>query len=486
MMKLEQLLENVAVESVRGSVDLSITGIAHDSRQVKEGGLFVAVPGENVDGAEFIAEALSSGAVAVVSQNDLGFGPHATHVQVEDARRALAELASAFYGDLSHKMKIVGVTGTNGKTTTTFMIRDVLRAGGFLPGLLGTVAYEVGGRTIPASRTTPEAPDIHAMLQQMYESACDAAVMEVSSHAIDLNRVHKINFAACVFTNLTQDHLDYHKNMETYFAAKARLFRELDEQDERTAIVNIDDAWGRRLLEEENARAAIITYGFDARADVRACNEKLTEKGSRFQVETPWGKAKVRLQLLGRFNIHNALAAIATGGQLGVDLPVMAEALGRIQSIPGRLEFVPNRSQKQVVVDYAHTDDALRNVLETLRECCRGKLVVVFGCGGDRDRGKRAMMGCVAAQLADFSIVTTDNPRKEEPSQIIGDIIEGFNDQKQYEVVLDRRAAIEKGLKTVGRRDILLIAGKGHETYQELKETVVPFDDREVVREILG
>ena len=208
MMKLEQLLENVAVESVRGSVDLSITGIAHDSRQVKEGGLFVAVPGENVDGAEFIAEALSSGAVAVVSQNDLGFGPHATHVQVEDARRALAELASAFYGDLSHKMKIVGVTGTNGKTTTTFMIRDVLRAGGFLPGLLGTVAYEVGGRTIPASRTTPEAPDIHAMLQQMYESACDAAVMEVSSHAIDLNRVHKINFAACVFTNLTQDHLD--------------------------------------------------------------------------------------------------------------------------------------------------------------------------------------------------------------------------------------------------------------------------------------
>ncbi len=484
-MKLSELLEHITMIGVKGDTAMEIGGLAYDSRQVKPGWLFVAIPGEKFDGSEYIADAVSRGAVAVVSETPVSLGSRVAHIQVPRARRALAEIAGAYFGDLSHQMTIVGITGTNGKTTTAYMIRDILRDGGFLPGLLGTVAYEVGTRTIPASRTTPEAPDIHAMFQMMKEAGCDAAVMEVSSHAIALQRVHGIDFNISVFTNLTQDHLDFHKDMDTYFNVKAEFFQMLEKRHERSAVINIDDPWGRKMLTERMLPANVVTYGFNVDAVVCASNIAMDVHGSRFDVSTPWGDRRFSLNLLGRFNIHNALAAIAAGGLCGISLECMAMSLERLASIPGRLERIPNRKGKQVFVDYAHTDDALKNVLKTLREICKGKLVVVFGCGGNRDRTKRPKMGRAASELADYSIVTSDNPRGENPGEIVADIIEGFEGRGHFEVVLDRRDAIEKGIHKIGRKDILLVAGKGHETYQEIKGTVIPFDDREIIREMI-
>jgi len=485
-MKLKDLIESIETQEIIGPETAEILGIAYDSREVKAGWLFVAVSGHQVDGAQFITEAVSRGAPAVVSENQLDLGSGVTHIRVPHARRALAELANVFYGDLSRAMTVVGVTGTNGKTTTTFMIRDMLRAGGFTPGLLGTVAYEMGDRSIPASRTTPEAPDIHAMFQQMKGFGCDAVVMEVSSHAIALSRVHGIDFNINVFTNLTRDHLDYHHDMDTYFNVKAQLFQTMEDKHDRKAVINIDDPWGVKLAEVCGIKADIMTYGFDDRAMVFAHKASVDSKGTRFSVSTPWGDARVCLQLLGRFNIHNALAALAAGGLCGVDLKTMVRTLEHISSIPGRLELVSNRRKKKIFVDYAHTDDALKNVLTTLREICKGRLLLVFGCGGNRDQGKRLEMGRVAAEQADYSFVTSDNPRNEDPGTIVADIMKGFEQQDDFEVVLDRREAIEKAVRSMGRKDILLIAGKGHETYQEFEGTIVPFDDREVVREILG
>jgi UDP-N-acetylmuramoyl-L-alanyl-D-glutamate--2,6-diaminopimelate ligase len=485
-MNLGQLLESVETVEVNGLLDVEIEGLAYDSRQVKPNWIFVAVPGHKKDGSEFITEALSKGAVAVVSENQFELGAQVAHIQVRRARRALAEIANAYYGELSHQMQMVGVTGTNGKTTTTYMIREILRGGGFLPGLLGTVAYEVGERTIPSSRTTPEAPDIHAMLQQMKEAGCDAAVLEVSSHAIALHRVHGIDFNINVFTNLTQDHLDYHKDMDTYFEVKSRLFQSLVKKHDHSAVINIDDPWGRKLVEEGKVEADVVTYGFNERAMVCASDASVDANGTTFNVFTPWGDSRIFLHLLGRFNIHNALAALAVGGLCGVDLERMAKSLELIRAIPGRLELIQNRKGKKVFVDYAHTDDALKNVLKTLREITKGKLMVVFGCGGNRDQGKRLKMGRVAAELADYSIVTSDNPRGENPGAIVADIIEGFSDQDKFKVELDRRKAIKKAIRKMSRKDILLVAGKGHETYQEIGGTVIPFDDRETVREIIG
>jgi len=480
-MKLEELIKAVNAQHINGPAETEISGIAYDSRRVGPGYLFVAVQGHLVDGTQYITAAVANGAAAVVSESELDLGVGCTHVQVPCARRALAEIATVYYGDLSRSLDVIGITGTNGKTTTAHMIRDLLRAVGRKPGLIGTVAYEIGERTIPASRTTPEAPDIHSMFQQMKETGCDSVVMEVSSHAIALQRVHGIDFKIGIFTNLTQDHLDFHGDIESYFKVKSGLFQGLEK-----AVVNLDDPWGRKLLDGKEPDAEMVTYGFDKQAMVRAHREAVTEKGCRFRVDSPWGSVKVRLQLLGRFNIHNALAAFTAGGLLGIDPNLMAKALADIQRIPGRLELIANRKKKKIFVDYAHTDDALRNVLTTLREITRGRLVVVFGCGGNRDRGKRRLMGLAAAELADYSIITSDNPRGEEPAVIAANIVDGFSSDDRYEIILDRYKAIAAGIAKTGRRDILLVAGKGHETYQEFDGTMVPFDDRETVRELIG
>ena len=332
-MKLNELIEKMTVLETAGSKEVEIVGLACDSRQVKPGWMFVAVPGTKADGADYIADAVAKGAVAVVSENRMEPGRGVAHVLVPRARRALAEAANAYYGDLSHRMDVVGVTGTNGKTTTAYMIRNILRDAGRAPGLLGTVAYEIGERIIPASRTTPESPDIHAMFQQMKERGCDSVVMEVSSHALALDRVHGIDFRVGVFTNLTQDHLDFHEDMESYFAAKARLFESLGKSPERRAVIKIDDPWGRRLAEEHGIAAGIVTYGFGECAQVRAREVSLGVGGTGFHVETPWGAGRVHLKLLGRFNVHNALAALAAGGILGVGFRQMVATMERLEAV---------------------------------------------------------------------------------------------------------------------------------------------------------
>ena len=485
-MKLSTLLDSIEVLQVSGSSDVPVEGISYDSRKVNPGWLFVAVRGDRANGADYVIEAVSKGASVVVSEELLEVGSVVTHVHVPHARRALSKLAAVFYGNISHQLQVVGVTGTNGKTTTACMIHHLFNQGGFRSGLLGTVGYEIGDRSLPAARTTPEAPDIHAFFQQMKSAGCDSAVMEVSSHALAQYRVQDIDFNIGVFTNLTQDHLDYHKDMETYFGAKARLFEMLEKHHEKHAVINVDDPWGHRLIAERRLSSEVLTYGFSEGAMVRATDAVVNVKGTSFHVSTPWGAGRMHLRLLGRFNIYNALAALAVGGIRGIDLKEMGTFLSAMDCVPGRLERVPNRKNRQVFVDYAHTEDALENVLTTLREICGGRLIVVFGCGGNRDREKRENMGRTAERLADYSVLTSDNPRDEDPAFIVNAITAGFESRDRFEVVLDRRDAIERALQLADKKDIVLIAGKGHETYQEIRGSIVPFDDREVVKEITG
>lgn len=480
-MTLNELLEAIETVEICGETSCEITGIVYDSRRALPGSLFVALHGEKADGAAYIEDAVQRGAVAIISQTPCASGGSFPCVQVADARLALAKLSAAFYGHPSAQLCTVGITGTNGKTTVSFMLREIFKAAGRRPGLLGTVRYEIGDRVIPASRTTPEAPDLQAMFAQMDRAGCDSAIMEVSSHALAQHRVNGILYDAAVFTNLTQDHLDYHGTLEEYFNVKARLFNQV----RRFAVINGDDPWGKRLLSEKKFLAGRVSYGFGEGAEVRGLNPVTDTKGSRMLVKSPWGDAEIGLQLIGRFNLYNALAAFAAAAALGIPVVIIAKALAEMQCVPGRLEAVPNSKNKRVFVDYAHTDDALLNVLETLREITPGRLVAVFGCGGNRDKGKRPLMGKVAARLADYSIITNDNPRNEVPEKIAADIAAGFDSDRKYEIVLDRKAAIARGLELIGKKDVLLVAGKGHEAYQEFNGTIFPFDDREAVREAI-
>jgi len=486
-MKLEKILRTVDYLSVAGSLNRDITALAHDSRKVQAGSIFMALPGAHRDGRNFIGDAISRGAIAVVtSQDDLKLSD-VTCIQVADVRKAFAEVASSFYNDPSAKLRMIGITGTNGKTTIAFMVRDILRADNMSPGLLGTVRYEIGSRVIPAARTTPEASDLHAMLAEMVAHDCKSAVMEVSSHALVQKRVWHVAFDAAVFTNLTHEHLDFHKTMEEYFAAKCILFRELGiRNSEAIGVVNTDDPWGRRLMELPGIDVSMLSYGCGQDCDVRAENIKLGTGESRFDLSTPWGNvADVRLGLMGRFNVSNALAAIGVCGALGIKLGLITETLARFKGAPGRLEEVPTGRGFRVFVDYAHTGDALENVLSALREAGASRVILVFGCGGNRDKEKRAAMGSVAARLASYSVVTTDNPRKEDPMEIIAQIRAGFAGHDNFEIQVDRALAIRRGLEVAKNGDVVVIAGKGHENFQEFADTVAPFDDRQVVRSVL-
>lgn len=480
-MTLKELLNHIEPLETAGDTACEVTGIVYDSRRAVPGSLFVALHGEKTDGAAYIDDAVQRGAVAVVSQTPCALGGGFPCIHVADARAAVAKLAAAFYGHPSARLCTVGITGTNGKTTVSFMLREIFKAAGRRPGLLGTVRYEIGDRVIPASRTTPEAPDLQAMFAQMDRSGCDSAIMEVSSHALAQHRVDGILYDAAVFTNLTQDHLDYHGTLEEYFEVKARLFNQV----RRFAVINRDDRWGKRLLDDKRFLAGRVSYGFEEGAEVRGFNAVTDAGGSRMRVQSPWGDADIHLQLIGRFNLYNALAAFAAAAALGIPVEMIVKALAEMQCVPGRLEAVPNSLGRRIYVDYAHTDDALLNVLQTLREITPGRLIVVFGCGGNRDKGKRPLMGKVAARLADYSIITNDNPRNEVPEKIAADIAAGFDSERKYEIVLDRKAAVARGLALTGRKDVLLIAGKGHENYQEFNGAIFPFDDREAVREAL-
>jgi UDP-N-acetylmuramoyl-L-alanyl-D-glutamate--2,6-diaminopimelate ligase len=484
-MKLEALLSQVATIKVDGSLDREVTSIAYDSRRVKPGTVFVALKGEKVDGAAFVENAVAAGAEAVVSETP-EFKTRAVNVTVANARVALADLAAAFYQHPARALKIAGVTGTNGKTTTAFLIKHICEIALLRCGLIGTVRYEVGDRILPAARTTPESLDVHDLLWQMRSAGCKAAVMEVSSHALVQERVRGVEFDAAVFTNLTQDHLDYHQTMEAYFEAKSRLFSGLAAQTRKKgkAVINLDDRFGARLVKQYGKEIPIITYGVGVHADFRASNVRIDFNGTSYQLDAGGKSYLVRLPLIGQFNVYNSLAALAAAFVMGVDVRTGVLALANASAVPGRLEAVPAQRQFRIFVDYAHTDDALLNVIKTCRELNPARLIVVFGCGGNRDKTKRPRMGAVVDEHANYAIVTSDNPRKEDPAAIIEDIKPGMR-RGNYEVILDRREAIFRAVAMAQPRDIILIAGKGHETYQEFASHTAPFDDAAVAREAL-
>jgi UDP-N-acetylmuramoyl-L-alanyl-D-glutamate--2,6-diaminopimelate ligase len=479
-MELEKLIRRLEKPLVTGTLARDVTSICYDSRQVAPGSLFCAIEGNQVDGHAFIEQAIEKGAIAVVSQK-----PHlttrATHIQIKDSRDALARLAATFYEDPSARLQLVGVTGTNGKTTTTFLIKHLLERAGQRTGLIGTVSYQIGERLLPAQRTTPESVDLQQLFSQALEAGCVNLAMEVSSIALALNRVDEMRFRAAVFTNLTQDHLDFHRGMKEYFQAKEKLFEKISDETPKSGIgiINVDDPYGQQLVARFSDRLNVVTYGMGARADFRASNYRIEPTGTSYQLDVKGKSYLVRIPLIGRFNIYNSLAALATASTLGIDIRSSVLALARAPQIPGRLEAVPAKRQFQVFVDYAHTDDALLNVIKTCRDLNPARLIVVFGCGGDRDRAKRPLMGAVADQFADYSIVTSDNPRKEDPEAIIHDVVAGFKG-RNFETIVDRREAITRAITLASPRDIVLIAGKGHEKYQEFRDHTVPFDDIEV------
>ena len=477
-MRISEIVQSLSVDAKCTGEDPEVNAVAVNSQRVRPGDIFVAIPGDSVDGWDYVGDAIKRGAVAVVSERPSCKLDCPCQITVRDAHTALAEIAAILNGYPSRQLKVVGITGTNGKTTTAYMARKVLRAAGFEPGLIGTVAYEVGERIIQATRTTPDAVTIQNLLKQMVKTGCQSAVMEVSSHALVQGRVQACEFDVAVFTNLTQDHLDYHKTMDAYYDAKAALFRSL--RSTSTAVINCDDSWGAKLLKEA-LPCSTISYGMQTGADVTAVNVTATIDGCTFTAKTPWGEQAVRLQLLGRHNVSNALACIASCGALGVGLDIIAESLAMLDSVRGRLELVLGKQPFSVFVDYAHTDDALRHALQSVRELTSGRVIVVFGCGGNRDTAKRPLMGMAASELADVVIVTSDNPRNEAPETIIQDILAGTKlGSAQIEAVTDRAEAIQMAIAMAGEGDCVLIAGKGHETYQDSGSRQIPFDDREI------
>ncbi len=474
---------------MQGSREAEISSLCVDSRKAKPGALFVALPGARFKGEDFIAEAVASGAVAVVAERAdvLPGGSGVTLVVVADARRALAELAGAYYERPSEKLRVAGVTGTNGKTTTSFLIQHICDVALQRCGLIGTVRYQVGGRVLPAARTTPDSLELQDLLAQMRDAGCKTVSMEVSSHAIAQQRVRGIEFDAVVFTNLTQDHLDYHGTMDAYFETKAGLVLNLGMQRFKpgVGVINVDDRYGALLHSRAlQAGVPVIAFGQGQKADFRASNCRTDVQGSSFQLDAVGRSWLVRLPLSGMFNISNALGALAASHALGVDVRTAVLALASAPPVPGRLEPVAAKRAFRVFVDYAHTDDALRTVLRTLRDLQPSRIFTVFGCGGDRDKGKRPLMGAAAEEFSDWTIVTSDNPRTEAPEQIVAEIVRGMSGRR-HEVVLDRRAAIQRAIEMAGPRDIVLIAGKGHETTQEVAGKTEPFDDVAVARSIM-
>jgi UDP-N-acetylmuramoyl-L-alanyl-D-glutamate--2,6-diaminopimelate ligase len=462
-----------------GAPDVDVTALAFDNREVGPGTLFFCVPGFTRDGHAFAADAVARGAAALVVARPLGLG--VPEVLVDDVRSAMAGAAARFFGDPTASLPVVGVTGTSGKTTTTWLVRALLEAAGRPCGLLGTVTSVVAGRAAPLARTTPEAIDLQATFRAMLDGGDRACAMEVSSHALDLRRVDGTRFAVAAFTNLSQDHLDFHPDMEAYFAAKRRLFRELRVG---ASVVCVDDAWGRRLADE---LPEAVTVGVEVPGAWRALDVRPGMNGTAFRVVSPVGEAEVALPLPGRFNVANAVTAMACGDRLGLELEAMAAALGAAPPVPGRVQPVDEGQPFAVLVDYSHKPAALENVLRAARDMAAGRVIVVFGAGGDRDRSKRPLMGEIASRLADVTVVTSDNPRSEAPEAIIDAIMGGVPaGSAGVERIADRRAAILRAVSLAAPGDVVVIAGKGHERGQEFaggrKE---PFDDVTVAREAL-
>jgi UDP-N-acetylmuramoyl-L-alanyl-D-glutamate--2,6-diaminopimelate ligase len=468
----------------RGGDGVGITGLCYDSRRVDQGDLFFAVPGAISDGTRFAPAAIERGAAAVMTERPLHLD--VPEIVVRDARRGMARIAATFYGHPGDDLTLLGVTGTNGKTTTVFLLESILRVAGFVTGLIGTIETRVAGHARPGVRTTPESVDLQALLADMRAQDVDAVAMEVTSHALALSRVEGLTFAAAAFTNLTQDHLDFHGDMDAYFEAKRSLFVA---ERSRRAAVNVDDPYGRQLY----ASLAIPCMGFGTSndADLRATGVDVSPSGTEFIAVVDGRELKIATSLIGAFNVSNCLAAAATALQAGIEPGAIEEGIAALQAVPGRFEAVDAGQPFAVVVDYAHTPDSLENVLAAARRLAQrseGRVICLFGCGGDRDRGKRPVMGAVAARGADVIVVTSDNPRSEDPEAIIAAIVAGVVSVRPDgpDVVLaDRREAIARALSMARPGDVVVIAGKGHETGQQFKDHTIPFDDREVARTLL-
>jgi UDP-N-acetylmuramoyl-L-alanyl-D-glutamate--2,6-diaminopimelate ligase len=481
--KLKDLLAGIPVLAGGGAAGIEIAGLAYNSRAVRPGSLFAALPGAARNGLDFVAEALANGAAAVLSAWPKPPAVDAAWIQVADAREALALAAANFYGHPSDRMKVVGVTGTKGKTTTTFILEEILRAAGAAPGLIGTIEYRRPGWSAAAPRTTPESPDLQALLRDFLEAGVSHCVMEVSSHALEQKRVWGVGYDVAVFTNLSGEHMDYHPSMEAYFEAKKKLFF-LDHK-KPAAVVNWDDPWGQKLVAE--LPMTTVTFGLEPAAIVRALKYVPSENGIDVPVSYPGGTLRIQSSLVGRHNLYNLLAAVGAALALSIAPADIVKGIAALEGVPGRFQRVPNGRGFLIVVDYAHTDNALENLLMTAREFKPRRTILVFGAGGDRDRDKRERMGRVAARLADWTVLTSDNPRSEDPEAIIAAIERGFAREgvRAYEVEPDRRKAIARALATANKGDIVLIAGKGHEDYQIFRDRTVHFSDVEVIEETL-
>jgi len=492
-MLLKTLLKNIPYELIVDDSSIEIKGIEYDSRRVKKAYIFVAIQGFKDDGLQYASDAVKRGASLIVGEKESCDVQGAQYVRVDNTRKALADLSSAFYGNPSRELTVIGITGTNGKTTTSYFTESIFNEIDAQVGLLGTISYKIGNKTLSAPTTTPQSSDLHMMMRQMVEAQVDTLVMEVSSHALELERVRGCEFDVALYTNLTPEHMDFHKNMESYCDVKAKLFRGLREQQNKNspcAIVNADDPYAHRIIEnalDDEGRVKVVQYGIKSMCQIRADQIKSTSQGTSFIVKFPEGKIDIRTHLLGIHNIYNILAAFSIGYVLGIRSELIARGIENVLTVPGRFEKIDAGQSFIIVVDYAHTSDALERLLSAAKQLAQKRIITVFGCGGERDREKRPVMGEIASRLSDYVIITSDNPRSEDPERIALDIEVGIKKMNgdNYTIIIDRRRAIEQALTMAERGDIVLIAGKGHENYQILKEKQIPFDDREITREIV-
>lgn len=489
---LPDLLSLITSSEVHGNCDIMIDQVAYDSRRVCTNSLFICLKGTIVDGHDFAAAAVEKGAIAILAERKLDVPPHVTLIITPDVRLAMQEIVPYFFDYPAREMRLIGITGTNGKTTTTYLIRSILQTAGYRVGLIGTIQTMIEDQIMPVKNTTPDVLDLQEILRKMADAQVDYVVMEVSSHALTLGRIAGCEFDVGIFSNLTQDHLDFHKTFEHYILAKAKLFDLLTQpvqyKPHKTAIINLDAVAADIML--NHAACPTITYGIEnPAADLKAGQIDVTGKGVQFVITGVFGEQRFKLNITGAFNVYNAMAAIGAGIAEHVPLATIVQAIESAQSVPGRFEIVDAGQPFSVIVDYAHTPDGLENVLKTAGQFAQGRVITVFGCGGDRDRTKRPIMGRLAAQYAEVVIATSDNPRSEDPISILREIEAGIQETIQpnasYEVIVDRRVAIAKALSLAQPGDVVVIAGKGHETYQVLRDQVIHFDDREVVREII-
>ncbi|MEX2263474.1 MAG: UDP-N-acetylmuramoyl-L-alanyl-D-glutamate--2,6-diaminopimelate ligase [Bryobacteraceae bacterium] len=485
-MTVGEILEGVPLKTPAGAAltGARVEGLDYDSRRIARSYLFFAFPGQQADGRAFARQALERGALAVVSESPRPDDFPGQWIEVAHGRQALALAARRFYGAPDEKLGLTGITGTNGKTTTGFLIDSILRATGSTTALIGTIEYHLAGRVLPAVNTTPESLDLHRLFRELLTLGGTHVTMEVSSHALALGRVYGLHFHTAVFTNLTRDHLDFHGTMQEYFAAKELLFQGAGGPPPRFAAINRDDEYGKTIAPP--AATECLQYGLGPDADVRARHISSTSRGLRFDIQFRKERFRVESPLIGRINVYNILAACSAGLSYGVAPETVARGIADLKSVPGRFERVDERQPFLVVVDYAHTDDALRNTIAVARSLEMKRLITVFGCGGDRDRAKRPLMASAAGELSDLVVLTTDNPRSEEPAAIINDALVGLRRHDTPHIIEpDRATAIRRAIEEAGDGDIVLIAGKGHETYQVLKDRTIPFDDRQVAREVL-